>query len=62
MTDRNENVKIIAEIGCNHKGDLSIAKELIQVAARVCKADVAKFQKRNNRSFFLPNNMMRRIP
>lgn len=54
MTDRNENVKIIAEIGCNHKGDLSIAKELIQVAARVCKADVAKFQKRNNRELLSP--------
>jgi len=42
-------VKVIAEIGCNHKGDMDIAKELIQVAARVCKADVAKFQKRNSR-------------
>lgn len=41
-------VQIIAEIGCNHKGDIEIAKELISVAARVCKADVAKFQKRNN--------------
>lgn len=44
-----EPVKIIAEIGCNHKGDMSIAKDLIRVAAQVCKADVAKFQKRNNR-------------
>ena len=42
-------VKVIAEIGCNHKGDMDIAKELIQVAAHVCKAHVAKFQKRNNR-------------
>ncbi|MEP7240605.1 MAG: N-acetylneuraminate synthase family protein [Devosia sp.] len=42
-------VEVIAEIGCNHKGDLAIAKEMIQVAARVCKADVAKFQKRHNR-------------
>lgn len=41
-------VKVIAEIGCNHKGDIEIAKELISVAARICKADVAKFQKRNN--------------
>ncbi|QLC26657.1 N-acetylneuraminate synthase [Parasphingopyxis algicola] len=41
-------VQIIAEIGCNHKGDVEIAKELISVAARVCKANVAKFQKRNN--------------
>jgi N-acetylneuraminate synthase len=36
----------IAEIGCNHKGDMSIAKELINVAAFFCKVDVVKFQKR----------------
>lgn len=41
--------KIIAEIGCNHKGDMTIAKELITTAATYCKADVVKFQKRNNR-------------
>ena len=47
-------VKVIAEIGCNHKGDMAIAKELIQVAAQVCKAHVAKFQKRNNRELLTP--------
>lgn len=41
--------KVIAEIGCNHKGDMSIAKELITTAALYCKADVVKFQKRNNK-------------
>ncbi|MFR9619955.1 MAG: N-acetylneuraminate synthase family protein [Rikenellaceae bacterium] len=40
--------KIIAEIGCNHKGDMAIAKELIMTAAMYCKVDVVKFQKRNN--------------
>lgn len=40
--------KIIAEIGCNHKGDMNIAKELIMTAATYCKADVVKFQKRCN--------------
>lgn len=40
--------KIIAEIGCNHKGDMNIARELILTAATYCKADVAKFQKRCN--------------
>ena len=39
--------KVIAEIGCNHKGDMSIAKELIMTAATYCKADVVKFQIRN---------------
>ena len=41
--------KIIAEIGCNHKGDMNIAKEMIMTAATYCKADVVKFQKRNNK-------------
>ncbi len=41
-------VKIIAEIGCNHKGNIKIARDLIKAAKR-CGADVAKFQKRNNK-------------
>lgn len=41
--------KLIAEIGCNHKGDMSIAKEMISVAAKICKVDAVKFQKRSNR-------------
>ena len=40
--------KIIAEIGCNHKGNLDIAFELIK-SAKDCGADVAKFQKRNSK-------------
>jgi sialic acid synthase len=46
-TSLTKRTRVIAEIGCNHKGDLEIAKELIKVAAHVCGADVAKFQKRN---------------
>ena len=41
--------KLIAEAGCNHKGDMEIAKELIKIAAIFCKADIIKFQKRNNK-------------
>jgi N-acetylneuraminate synthase len=41
--------KDIAEIGCNHKGEMEIAKELIKVAKIFCNADVVKFQKRNNK-------------
>lgn len=40
--------KIIAEIGCNHKGDMNIAREMIMTAATYCKVDVVKFQKRCN--------------
>ena len=43
-----KEAKVIAEIGCNHKGDMEIAKELIKVAKIFCNADVVKFQKRNN--------------
>lgn len=49
MSDAKKPVEIIAEIGCNHKGEMDIAKELIRVAAQVCGAHVAKFQKRHNR-------------
>ena len=40
--------KVIAEIGCNHKGEIGIAKELLKVAAE-SNVEVAKFQKRNNK-------------
>ena len=42
----NNNIYIIAEIGINHNGDLSIAKKLIDIA-KVAGCDVVKFQKRN---------------
>lgn len=41
--------RVIAEAGCNHKGEMEIAKELIKIAAMYCNADIIKFQKRNNR-------------
>ena len=40
--------KIISEIGCNHKGEMEIAFELIQMSKNA-GADVAKFQKRDPR-------------
>ena len=43
-----KRAKIIAEIGCNHKGDMKIAKELIKIAKIFCNADAVKFQKRDN--------------
>lgn len=41
-----QRAKVIAEIGCNHKGDLEIAKELIKMAKIFCNVDAVKFQKR----------------
>ena len=40
---------VIAEIGCNHKGDMEVAKQLIKTAAIYCNADAVKFQKRCNK-------------
>ncbi|MBO6241719.1 MAG: N-acetylneuraminate synthase family protein [Butyrivibrio sp.] len=37
---------IIAEAGCNHMGQMDIAKDLIETAAHFCKANAIKFQKR----------------
>jgi sialic acid synthase len=37
---------IIAEIGCNHKGDFEIAKQLVESAKKYCGVDIVKFQKR----------------
>lgn len=45
---------VVAEIGCNHKGSMEIARELITVAATFCKADYVKFQKRCNRELLTP--------
>ena len=44
-----KRAKIIAEIGCNHKGDMEIAKELVKVAKIFGNADAVKFQKRSNK-------------
>ena len=40
--------KVVAEIGCNHMGDLDIAKELI-LLAKQAGVSYVKFQKRNNK-------------
>jgi N-acetylneuraminate synthase len=46
--------KIVAEVGCNHKGDLRVAEEMIRVAADFCRVDVVKLQKRNPRELLTP--------
>lgn len=39
--------RFVAEVGCNHKGQMDIAYEFIKTAATYCKVDIVKFQKRN---------------
>ena len=45
---------VIAEAGCNHMGQMEIAKELIITAATFCKADSIKFQKRCPKELLTP--------
>lgn len=41
-------IYIVAEIGCNHNGDIEIAKKMIE-EAKVCKVDAVKFQTFNSK-------------
>lgn len=45
---------VVAEIGCNHRGELNTAEEMIRIAASVCRVDAVKFQKRNPRELLTP--------
>ena len=38
---------VIAEVGCNHMGDIELAKKFIKIAKEECNVDVIKFQKRD---------------
>merc|ERR1719230_2042598 len=45
--------QVIAEIGCNHRGEIETAKELLSLA-KACGADVGKFQKRCPKELLTP--------
>ena len=62
MSSKQEAVKIIAEIGCNHKGDMEIAKKMIRTVASFCEADIVKFQKRTNKELLTPEEYNRPHP
>ncbi|MCC2680532.1 MAG: N-acetylneuraminate synthase [Nitrosospira multiformis] len=53
---------VVAEIGCNHKGDIEIAREMIGIAATFAKCDFVKFQKRSNRELLTPEEYNARHP
>ena len=48
MKTTYKSPQVIAEIGCNHKGEIQLAKELIKEAVD-SGVEVVKFQKRNNK-------------
>jgi len=47
-------MKVVAEVGCNHQGDLKLAKEHIR-SAKLAGCDYVKFQKRDNEYWLLRN-------
>jgi len=51
ITYDNNNQYIIAELCCNHCGDVELAKKFI-LAAKESGANAIKFQKRNNKKLF----------
>lgn len=53
MTPQKIDVKVVAEIGCNHMGDWHKAEQMIYAAARA-GAWAVKFQKRNPRECLTP--------
>ena len=54
------NPIVITEIGCNHKGDINIARKMIRTLAVLKELDpqayinVVKFQKRTNKELLSP--------
>ena len=48
-----KKINIVAEIGCNHMGKISLAKKMI-ISAKQTGADFVKFQKRDNRILLTP--------
>lgn len=49
-SESTQRPQVIAEIGCNHAGDMKLAERMIHVAAHFCEADVVKLQKREPRT------------
>lgn len=49
-SDGSSPPQVIAEIGCNHAGDMALAERMVNIAANFCEAGVVKFQKRTPRA------------
>ena len=52
---------LIAEVGCNHKGKIDIAKKFINVASNFCGIKFIKFQKEIQKHFCLTKNIIPHI-
>ncbi len=47
---KKKKINLVAEVGCNHKGDFEIAKKMIENLAVFCNVKFIKFQKRDNKT------------
>jgi N-acetylneuraminate synthase len=56
VNDSNQRTRprLIAEVGCNHAGDIALAEKLISIGANFCEVDAIKFQKRDPRTLLTP--------
>ena len=53
ITGKYNAPKVVSEIGCNHKGDFNIAKDLLKLS-KDAGVYAAKFQKRHNKELLTP--------
>ena len=47
MNKKQISINFVAEIGCNHQGDLNFALKMVDTLVDFCKVKYVKFQKRN---------------
>jgi len=47
MKTNNNSINFVAEIGCNHQGNLKTAFKMIETLTKFCNVKFVKFQKRN---------------
>ena len=56
-----KKIYLVAEVGCNHMGDMKITKLLID-RAKQCGADYVKFQKEITIFYSQKRNIIQNIP
>ena len=47
MEKKNNSINFVAEVGCNHQGELKLAFKMIDTLINFCDVKFVKFQKRN---------------
>ena len=49
MKKTKNSINFVAEVGCNHQGNMRLALKMIDKLVNFCDVKYVKFQKRNNR-------------